>query len=83
MADERTPPPGDTEESGGQPMDRRRFLTVMGVSGAGAAVLSGCSTDKVEKLIPYLVQAEDQVPASPRSTPAPARSAARAAGCTS
>ncbi|HET7598780.1 MAG TPA: molybdopterin-dependent oxidoreductase, partial [Gemmatimonadales bacterium] len=44
------------------PIDRRRFLTVLGVSGAGAAALSGCSTGRVEKLIPYLVQSEDQVP---------------------
>ncbi|MGE5231580.1 MAG: molybdopterin-dependent oxidoreductase, partial [Deltaproteobacteria bacterium] len=43
-------------------IDRRRFLSVLGVSGAGAAVLSGCSTDRVQKLIPYLVQSEDQVP---------------------
>jgi molybdopterin-containing oxidoreductase family iron-sulfur binding subunit len=37
----------------------------VGVSSAGAAALSGCSTDKVEKLIPYLVQSEDQVPGIP------------------
>jgi anaerobic selenocysteine-containing dehydrogenase/Fe-S-cluster-containing dehydrogenase component len=43
-------------------IDRRRFLSVLGISGAGAAVLSGCSTDRVQKLIPYLVQSEDQVP---------------------
>src|SRR5918999_1379751 len=43
-------------------IDRRRFLTVLGTTGAGAVALSGCSTDKVERLIPYLVQAEDQVP---------------------
>jgi molybdopterin-containing oxidoreductase family iron-sulfur binding subunit len=43
-------------------MDRRRFLTVLGVTGAGAAVVSGCSTDRIEKLVPYLVQSEDQVP---------------------
>jgi anaerobic selenocysteine-containing dehydrogenase/Fe-S-cluster-containing dehydrogenase component len=43
-------------------IDRRRFLTVLGATGGGALALSGCSTDKVEKLIPYLVQAEDQVP---------------------
>jgi anaerobic selenocysteine-containing dehydrogenase/Fe-S-cluster-containing dehydrogenase component len=43
-------------------LDRRRFLTVLGASGAGAAALTGCSTDKVERLIPYLVQSEDQVP---------------------
>src|SRR3989442_1866524 len=43
-------------------MDRRRFLTVLGVSGGGALALSGCSTDRVQKLVPYLVQSEDQVP---------------------
>jgi anaerobic selenocysteine-containing dehydrogenase/Fe-S-cluster-containing dehydrogenase component len=43
-------------------IDRRRFLTVLGTSSAGAAALAGCSTDRVEKLIPYLVQSEDQVP---------------------
>ena len=46
-------------------IDRRKFLTVLGVSSTGAAVLSGCSTAKVEKLIPYLVQSEDQVPGIP------------------
>jgi molybdopterin-containing oxidoreductase family iron-sulfur binding subunit len=49
----------DEPQSG---IDRRRFLTVLGASSGGALALSGCSTDKVEKLIPYLVQAEDQVP---------------------
>jgi molybdopterin-containing oxidoreductase family iron-sulfur binding subunit len=43
-------------------MNRRRFLTVLGVSGGGAAALSGCSTDNVEKLIPYLVPPENQIP---------------------
>ena len=46
-------------------LDRRRFLTVMGVTGAGTAALSGCSTNQIEKLIPYLVQSEDQVPGIP------------------
>ena len=45
-----------------QGIDRRRFLTVLGTSSAGAVALAGCSTDRVEKLIPYLVQSEDQVP---------------------
>jgi molybdopterin-containing oxidoreductase family iron-sulfur binding subunit len=35
------------------------------VAGTGTAVLSGCSSAKVEKLIPYLVQSEDQVPGIP------------------
>jgi molybdopterin-containing oxidoreductase family iron-sulfur binding subunit len=43
-------------------LDRRRFLTVLGGTGGGALALSGCSTDRVEKLIPYLVQSEDQIP---------------------
>jgi molybdopterin-containing oxidoreductase family iron-sulfur binding subunit len=43
-------------------MDRRRFLTVLGVTGGGAALVSGCSTERIEKLVPYLVQSEDQVP---------------------
>jgi len=47
---------------GSNGMDRRRFLTVLGVTGGGAAVLSGCSKDGVEKLIPYLVPPDNQVP---------------------
>ena len=31
-------------------------------AGGGAMALSGCSTDRVQKLVPYLVQSEDQVP---------------------
>src|SRR5512134_3934197 len=46
-----------TEQSSSS-VDRRRFLKVLGVSTAGAATLTGCSTDRV----PYLVQSEDQVP---------------------
>jgi anaerobic selenocysteine-containing dehydrogenase/Fe-S-cluster-containing dehydrogenase component len=46
----------------GAPVDRRRFLKVLGVTTAGTAALSGCSTDRVTKLIPYLVQPEEQVP---------------------
>ncbi len=53
------------QESTQDGIDRRRFLQVLGVTGAGAAVVSGCSTSKVEKLIPYLVQSEDQVPGIP------------------
>jgi molybdopterin-containing oxidoreductase family iron-sulfur binding subunit len=45
-------------------MNRRRFLKVLGVSGAGAATLSACGIgpEPTEKLIPYLVQPEDQIP---------------------
>ncbi len=42
-------------------MNRRRFLTVLGVTSGGAA-LTGCSTDEVEKLIPYLVPPDHQIP---------------------
>ena len=43
-------------------IDRRKFLTVLGATGGGALALSGCSTSNVEKLVPYLVQSEDQIP---------------------
>jgi len=48
--------------SNGNGMNRRRFLKVLGVTGGGAAALTGCSTDQVEKLIPYLVPPDNQVP---------------------
>src|SRR4051812_27760315 len=54
-----------SDESQNTGMDRRRFLTVIGATSAGAAALTGCSTERVEKLIPYLVQSEDQVPGVP------------------
>jgi molybdopterin-containing oxidoreductase family iron-sulfur binding subunit len=56
------PPP---QPAAAPSLDRRRFLTVLGVTGAGTAALSGCSTDRVQKLVPYLVQSEDQVPGLP------------------
>ncbi len=43
-------------------MNRRKFLKVLGVTGGGAAAMAGCSTERVEKLIPYLVPLEDQIP---------------------
>ncbi len=52
----------DTPSNG---INRRKFLTVLGVAGGGTAALSGCSTDRVQKLVPYLVQSEDQVPGIP------------------
>jgi anaerobic selenocysteine-containing dehydrogenase/Fe-S-cluster-containing dehydrogenase component len=54
-----------SDESQPEGMDRRRFLSVLGVAGAGAAAVTGCSTDRIEKLVPYLVQSEDQVPGIP------------------
>jgi molybdopterin-containing oxidoreductase family iron-sulfur binding subunit len=43
-------------------MNRRRFLKVLGVTGGGAAALSACGSDSVEKLIPYLVPPDNQIP---------------------
>jgi molybdopterin-containing oxidoreductase family iron-sulfur binding subunit len=44
-------------------IDRRDFLKLVGLS-AGAAAASGCS-DKVESLIPYVVQPEEITPGRP------------------
>src|SRR2546422_8297396 len=46
------------------PVDRRRFLKVLGVTGAGAAAVSACGIgpEPTEHLIPYLIQPEDQIP---------------------
>ncbi|PYP33790.1 MAG: nitrate reductase, partial [Gemmatimonadetes bacterium] len=51
----------------GEPMERRRFLKVLGVTGGGAALLSGCGIgpEPTEKLIPYLIPPEDQIPGTP------------------
>ena len=40
---------------------RREFLKVLGATGA-AATMVGCSSDKVEKLIPYVVSPDNTVP---------------------
>jgi molybdopterin-containing oxidoreductase family iron-sulfur binding subunit len=42
-------------------LERREFLKVLGVSGAGASLI-GCGTGSAEKLIPYVVPHEDIVP---------------------
>ncbi len=42
-------------------LKRRDFLKVVGVSGAGVAA-AGCSTDKVERLIPYVTPPEEITP---------------------
>src|SRR5919201_1009795 len=40
---------------------RRLFLKILGASGAATAAI-GCSSDRVEKLIPYLVHPDETVP---------------------
>src|SRR5690606_23080351 len=45
-------------------MKRRDFLKVLGAGSAGAATV-GCSTSEVERLIPYVVPAEEIVPGVP------------------
>ncbi len=45
-------------------MKRRDFLKVVGATGAGAAA-AGCSTQEVERLIPYVIPAEEIVPGVP------------------
>ena len=52
----------ESTEDTSQGMDRRKFLSVAGVAGVGTAALSGCSTDRIEKLVPYMVGDEDNVP---------------------
>ena len=42
-------------------LKRREFLKVLGVSGAGAGMV-GCSTESVERLIPYVVPPEEITP---------------------
>ncbi len=41
---------------------RRDFLKVLGVTGAGAATLAGCSTKEPEKLLPYVTPPDDVTP---------------------
>lgn len=47
--------------SDGNGIKRRDFLKVLGVGGAGASLV-GCSTEEVEKLLPYVVPPEDITP---------------------
>jgi anaerobic selenocysteine-containing dehydrogenase/Fe-S-cluster-containing dehydrogenase component len=44
-------------------MERRRFLQVAGVAGAGLA--AGCSSDSSERLLPYVTPSDDLVPGIP------------------
>src|SRR5213596_1951062 len=45
-------------------MNRRRFLKILGVTGGGAAALSGCGIgpEPTQRLLPYLVAPDDQIP---------------------
>ncbi len=45
-------------------MDRRRFLTVLGATGGAAAAASACDihAEPTERLVPYVVPPENQVP---------------------
>src|SRR5213078_1657513 len=65
----------------GEPMERRRFLKVLGVTGGGAALLSGCGIgpEPTEKLIPYLIPPEHQLPCTPAYYAPPCRECP--AGC--
>jgi molybdopterin-containing oxidoreductase family iron-sulfur binding subunit len=51
------PPAADAPDR----VKRRDFLKVLGVSAAGTTML-GCASEKVEKLIPYLVSPDQTVP---------------------
>ena len=46
------------------PMNRRRFLKILGITGGGAAALSGCGIgpEPTQRLLPYLVAPDDQIP---------------------
>ncbi|HST06952.1 MAG TPA: molybdopterin-dependent oxidoreductase [Gemmatimonadaceae bacterium] len=55
---EAPPTPGEGATSG---VKRREFLKVLGV-GTAATTMLGCASEKVEKLIPYLVSPDQTVP---------------------
>ena len=65
----------------GEGMNRRRFLTVLGVTGGGAAALGACGVgaEPTQKLIPYLVQPDEEVPGTATSYATTCRECA--AGC--
>ena len=50
-----------TQPSGSAGVKRRDFLKVLGAAGAATTAV-GCSQERVENLIPYLVSPDDTVP---------------------
>ncbi|MBI3981492.1 MAG: molybdopterin-dependent oxidoreductase, partial [Gemmatimonadetes bacterium] len=52
---------GGVDRSG---LSRRRFLKVLGAAGGGSVAFAGCGTEP-ERLIPYLVPPENQIPGIP------------------
>jgi molybdopterin-containing oxidoreductase family iron-sulfur binding subunit len=54
-------PDADNSKIGGSSVRRREFLKVVGASGAAAATI-GCTSEKVGKLIPYLISPDETVP---------------------
>ena len=54
-------PPPDRLRENAQRGAEAMVSAVVGAAGATTAMI-GCGTEKVEKLVPYLVQSEDQVP---------------------
>src|SRR5665811_681900 len=50
-----------SDESTATVVKRRDFLKVLGVTGA-ATTMIGCSSERVEQMIPYLVSPDETVP---------------------
>ncbi len=65
LANQRTEGPTDLEIG---PLERRKFLSILGATGAVAGTLSleGCIRKPVEKILPYTTRPEDLIPGKPR-----------------
>ena len=57
-----------SNDTGSKGVKRRDFLKVLGTAGATVTTV-GCSTDKVQKLIPYLVHPDQTVSGVPSLAP--------------
>ena len=51
-----------SQEKPANGVKRREFLKVVGVTSAATTAMVGCTSEKVEKLIPYLVSPDETVP---------------------